>query len=64
MARAKSEPKPKVDRGVMVGYWMNREKHAKITALLNIAYGLDKHGKPNMTVAEYGEKLVDEEFGK
>ena len=60
MSRQSKENKSPVDRGIMVGYWCERDKHEALTKTLESAKVKDAEGKPIKKLAKLGEYLVEQ----
>ena len=60
MPRQAKENKAPVDRGIMVGYWGERDKHETYTKTLESAKVKDAEGKQIKKLAKLGEYLVDQ----
>lgn len=56
----KKENKAPFDRGIMVGYWCERDKHEAYTKTLESANVKDAEGKPIKKLAKLGEYLVEQ----
>ena len=60
MPRKVTEYKAPVDRGIMVGYWCERDKHEAFTKTLESAKVKDAEGKAIKKLAKLGEYLVEQ----